>query len=345
MIEFDHEARLRAIFSSLDPNTAKLAAREGSTIEFKQSFNWGSRSSYGKSMAAFANNRGGYLIFGVTDRPRKLVGLSGTNFENLDEATVTAYLNSTFSPELQYEKFEWNVGDLAVGIVYTARIENRPVVAIKNDGDIKEAEIYYRYNARNDKAKYPEIMNMLDSIKERERREWTALLERVGKIGPENAGILNLATGSIEGSGQSLLIDAKLLPKLRFIKEGRLSENGKPVLKLVGQVRPISDGDPRAPKVAMRLTNDPNAQPVREEDILTQYPLRYENLRRRLRKDCPNFIEGKRFHRLKKELEEMSAYAVHRLLDPRKPRGSKKVFYSEAFVTEFCSRYPGFFVD
>lgn len=339
MSEIDHRARLDAIFASLDLGSGRLTSRESSSLEFKQTFNWGSRSAYGKSMAAFANNRGGYLIFGVTDAPRHLVGMTGTNFDTLDEAKVTAYLNSAFSPELQYEKFSWAVGDKTVGVIFTARIEVGPVVAIKNDWDIKEAEIYYRYNARNDKAKYPELRAMLDRARDRERREWMELFKRVGKIGPTNAGVMNLATGSIEGSGQSLLIDAKLLPKLRFIQEGTLAEKGKPVLKLVGDVKPITVAGYQVPESGLRLTNDPNAPTVREEDILAQFPLRYHDLRRRLRKDCPGFKEGKKFIALKRELETNPELAKERLLDPQRPRGGKKVFYSEAMITEFCKRY------
>ena len=47
--------------------------------EFKISFNWNSRDKYAKSMVAFANNKGGYIVFGVKDKPRDLVRLQSNN--------------------------------------------------------------------------------------------------------------------------------------------------------------------------------------------------------------------------------------------------------------------------
>jgi predicted HTH transcriptional regulator len=96
-------------------------------------------------MAAFANNRGGYLVFGVSNQPRRLVGLSSKNFETLDEAVITAYLNGLFSPEIYYEKFVTDICGKQVGIIY-AHKSIEAIIGIKNDGDVKEGEIYYRYN-------------------------------------------------------------------------------------------------------------------------------------------------------------------------------------------------------
>ncbi len=69
----------------------KVTSREGTSLEFKESFNWNSKDKYGKSIAAFANNRGGLLVFGISDRPREILGLKTTNFEELDEAIITQY--------------------------------------------------------------------------------------------------------------------------------------------------------------------------------------------------------------------------------------------------------------
>ncbi len=104
MREIDHNKNIENIFRTLSPATMELAAREGSSLEFKEAFNWASKDKYAKTMAAYANNKGGYIVFGVTNHPRRLVGLAGSGFENLDEAIVTAYLNATFAPQILYEK-------------------------------------------------------------------------------------------------------------------------------------------------------------------------------------------------------------------------------------------------
>jgi len=68
----------------LKPN-GHLYHREGQTVEFKEQFNFAGLADYFRDFAAFANNKGGYLIHGVTDSPRELKGLSDSSlnqFEN-----------------------------------------------------------------------------------------------------------------------------------------------------------------------------------------------------------------------------------------------------------------------
>ena len=96
MATINHNRNIARIFASLDPKSSALSSRESGTIEFKQSFDWANKAKYSKTMAAFANNRGGYIIFGVTNSPRLLAGISGAGFENHDEATISAYLNGIF---------------------------------------------------------------------------------------------------------------------------------------------------------------------------------------------------------------------------------------------------------
>ncbi len=48
-------------------NGKHLHHREGQELEFKEQFNLAGLAEYFRDFAAFANNRGGYLVFGVTD--------------------------------------------------------------------------------------------------------------------------------------------------------------------------------------------------------------------------------------------------------------------------------------
>ena len=52
-------------------------------LEFKESFNLGNMDEYAKTMAAFANNRGGIIIFGVKDNPRIPIGIRKEKFDNI----------------------------------------------------------------------------------------------------------------------------------------------------------------------------------------------------------------------------------------------------------------------
>lgn len=218
----------------------KLLSREGTSLEFKESFNWGEKDSYAKTVAAFANAKGGSLIFGVKNNPRELTGLRSNSFEDLDEAKIAEYLNSVLSPEIQFEKTVENLRGKTIGVLRIYKSERKPVVAIKNGKEIKEGEIYYRYNARTDKVKYAEMRSLLEEIQMQERNFWKQMFERIAQIGTDNIAVMDVAEGIIEGKGGTVVIDEKLLSKLKFIKEGSFKEGGTPTLRLVGDMTPVS---------------------------------------------------------------------------------------------------------
>ena len=103
--DFQNTDDYKKIFLFHKSIAARIVSRESGWLEFKESFNWNSKDKYAKSMNAFANNKGGYIVFGIKDQPRELVGLQSTNFETTDEAKISSYLNSVFSPEIIFEKF------------------------------------------------------------------------------------------------------------------------------------------------------------------------------------------------------------------------------------------------
>ncbi len=179
----------------------RLISRESSTVEFKESFNWSSKDKYAKTMSAFANNKGGVLVFGVRNNPRELVGIQGANFENIDEAKITEYLNSVFVPEIQFEKYTDTIRRKQVGILKIHPSIKKPVISIKNDRVLKESEIYYRYIARSEKIKYPELQSILEEEKEKIEEKWRNLLNNLGRISD-----IGQVTMLNEDSGQPMRI-------------------------------------------------------------------------------------------------------------------------------------------
>ena len=55
---------LTNIFRTSNKDSKRIVNREGTTIEFKESYNHGGMAQYFKAIAAFANNNGGiyYLV-------------------------------------------------------------------------------------------------------------------------------------------------------------------------------------------------------------------------------------------------------------------------------------------
>ena len=346
-IDFVHNPDYKKMFSFHATIRDRVVARESGWLEFKESFNWLSKDKYAKSMAAFANNKGGYIVFGIKDQPRELVGLQSNNFETTDEAKITTYINDVFSPEIIFEKFVIEVRSKNMGILYTHQAKNKPVVCSKNDSDLKESDIYYRYNAKSEKIKYPELKFLLDQIKTEENKVWMEHFEKISKIGPTNAAILDILGGEITGQGGTLVIDRKLVPKLKFIKEGNFQESGKPVLKLIGDVRPVSvvvgkGGKKSIGDVGMQITDDPNAPAVRleEEEILKKkYPLDYTALTNGLLVRYTNFKRNNQYHKLRKGFMKDKKLCRTRYLDPNNMGSSRKDFYSPLIYKKFDKYY------
>lgn len=342
--DFQNSNDYKKIFTFHNSIADRVISRESGWLEFKESFNWNSKDEYAKSMVAFANNKGGYIIFGIKDNPRNLVGLQSNNFETVDEAKITAYLNSVFAPEIIFEKFVVIVKSKNIGILYTHQAKTKPIVCLKNDGELKEADIYYRYNARSEKIKYPELTAMFESVKKEERKSWMELFEKISKIGPTNTAIMDTIGGEITGKSGTLVIDKKLIPKLRFINEGNFKESGKPVLRLIGDVKPVSFvvGTRKNNGVGVQITDDPNAPALRleEDEILKKkYPLDYRSLVKELNKRFEDFKTNSKFHKLRKELMKDKNLSRTRYLDPNNTKSSRKDFYSPNIVRKFDKHY------
>lgn len=222
----------------------------------------------------------------------------------------------------------------------------KPVVCLKNDNNIKESDIYYRYNARSERIKYSELKLLLDQIKAEERKSWMEHFEKISKVGPTNAAILDIVGGEINGHGGTLVIDKKLIPKLKFIKEGTFHESGKPVLKLIGDVKPVSviigkEGKKSAAGTGIQITDDPNAPIIRieEENILKEYPLDYPTLTKNLRLRYKNFKINAEYHKLKKEFKKDKKLCRKRYLNPNNLKSSNQSFYSLAIYKKFDQHY------
>lgn len=331
--DFKNSDEYNKIFSFHETIADRLISRESGWLEFKESFNWNSKDKYAKSMVAFANNKGGYIVFGVKDRPRDLVGLKSNNFEDVDEAKITSYLNDVFAPEIIFEKFVIKVNAKRIGLLYTQQAKSKPIVCLKNDGKLKEADIYYRYNARSEGIKYPELKAMFDFVKEEERKSWLEHFEKISKIGPTNAAIMDTIGGEITGKGGTLVIDKKLIPKLKFINQGNFQEKGKPVLRLIGDVKPVSiiAGKSRN-GIGVQITDDPNAPAFKieqESAFKSKYTLDHSDLLKSCKTRYSDFRQGKKFNDLKRNILKVDRkYADQWPANYKKPKPSDSYFYS-----------------
>ena len=201
-------------------------------------------------MAAFANRDGGYLIFGVKDKPRTVVGLKDSSFDEYDDEKIVEKLNEYFSPEITFLRTTIKYLDLNIGIIYVYQSISKPIVctkSIQNNGSftIREDAIYYRYSAKSSEIKYPDLRIMLENVKENERKLWMQTITKIAKIGVNNLSLINLKDGKLNvnclGKNKELFVDEKVISSLKLVKEGHFVEtNGEPALKLIGEIKGIT---------------------------------------------------------------------------------------------------------
>lgn len=261
----NHEEYVRKVLSSRNLN-GTLRSRESNTVEFKESFNKGNTPKYAKIMAAYSNNRGGYIIFGVKDNPRSIVGLKNSNFDNLNQEQFLEGINSLFAPAI-----EWDCGTLSIemtsadgeianhkiGWIYTAEAEYKPIIAQKSNdgGKIVSGDVFYRYRARSEKIKFAEMNRIIEERTAKVREGLLKLFEVIRESKTANLGIVNYTNGTITTPhGIDVAFDRKIvtkvLKKAKFIKEGNFHETeGIPVIKVTGNIDlaeevPVPEGNP-----------------------------------------------------------------------------------------------------
>ncbi len=264
-----------------------LFHRESQYLEFKESFNLAGLADYYRDFAAFSNNKGGYLIFGVKDRPkRELVGLSQkatTQFDKLDPEVVSGHLLDLFSSDIMWEHEIYVLDSMNFGVFYIYESTLKPVITKKDEGKdqvLKNGEIYYRYGGRTQKIQFAELELIINKRIERNNNQWLDLVQKIGKSGPQNAAILDTEKGIIEkGSSQILVVDEDLLSGFQLIREGEFSETkGAKTLKLVGNITPINQIE-----VIKKV----------KEDKLKEYPLSATDLITEIKKREPSIKQNR----------------------------------------------------
>ncbi|SDG30422.1 Putative DNA-binding domain-containing protein [Limimonas halophila] len=214
---------------------------ESDIIECKKSFQLNAFDEYSRTICGMANNKGGYIVFGVQDNDWKIVGLKDKKFWKEDTKKINNAINSRVSPSVYWKRLKINRGGEDLAVLYVQEAPIKPVMIKKDGQKISEGQIYYRYSGENNLIRIADLQNILQERDRQIEQRWHDLIQRVGKIGAENVGILNTVDGMVEGPGGSLYIDESLLGEINFIRHGRLSETeGAPTLRIVGEVEPVT---------------------------------------------------------------------------------------------------------
>lgn len=228
---------LKHFFSAVDENMI-LRRRESSSIEFKEIFDWSDKTFQSKiSLAAssFANNRGGIIVFGVANKPHKIVGVNG--YDDVDDAVISQTFSNLFSPEIQFERAVHKICGVEIGLLNIFESGHKPVICCKHSPKTSESDIYYRYGARSSKIKSGDLLILLQSVKDKESDKWLRLIQNVSKFGISNVGLFNTESGELTGQNNNFILDEDLVEQIKFVDRYSIEEDGNPALRIVGEVR------------------------------------------------------------------------------------------------------------
>jgi len=279
----------------------RLHKRENTTLEFKQNYHQGSINEYAKTFCAFANHSGGVIVFGVSDAPRVPNGMSNENFSNIEIEKVTNFLNTHYSPMIEWDVYEFENDGKKFGVIKIHESFNKPVICKNNTPkDVaRESDIFYRYSGRSERIKYPELRAILDENRNIEQRKWVEHIQNIAKIGPQNIAIVDTLKGEIEGKNDhKLLIDTKLIKDIKFVQEGKfVDKDGAPTLKLVGNITPVE-------KIEVEV--------IKNADKLKVYTLTASDLYKAVKAQLPNIKQNEHYKIIAdnniKDKKELSDY-------------------------------------
>lgn len=279
---------LKKILRNVD-DRGYLKARENSRLEFKESFVFQNIAKYFKAIGAFANTKGGVLLFGIKDQPRLPVGIDREKFDSIQQDKISTFLAEYFSPQIEWNLDIVEVDDQFYGYIQIFECENKPAICKKTkDNTLRDGDIYYRYRGQSKVIAFPELRAIHDEVRRKERKLWMKHIERIGKMGPQNVAFIDLFDGTIQAGKKDgrLLIDDDLLSELKkqvkFLEEGKfVKKDGAPALKLVGEIIStknviVPDLDPNKdyPYLAKHLAQELGLRPYDIQTLIWKYDLK-----------------------------------------------------------------------
>ncbi len=143
----------------------KINSIESETIEYKENFSIPEMYDCYATIAGMANNQGGYLVFGVKDD----LTFKGLDAEKTD--AIKDFLNKKnnfqqiFNKNVKLDLIIFNPlkKRKPIAIIYTYPASTKPIISIKDNKNIKEGTIYYRYFAKTEKIRAGELEQIIEN--------------------------------------------------------------------------------------------------------------------------------------------------------------------------------------
>ena len=256
----------------------RLITTETYDVEYKVNFNID--ADILKTMNGLANNRGGYILFGIEPTKRELKGLneSKINFynNNMDSEATRGKILTSCQPNMEYKHYLHSFEDKKFIVIFVPESKNKPhIFSISIANDIKPGDIFYRYNDSVKKIQYAELSAIIENKREREQSKWMKFLGEIAKIGLDNALVIDAKNGKLitaDNYENGIVLDESVLSKFKLIKEGQFNEvSGDPTLKIVGTLALKTDtGQYELTSTISAIMNPNKTHPYRAVDIFNK---------------------------------------------------------------------------
>uniref|UniRef100_UPI0024937AEF AlbA family DNA-binding domain-containing protein n=1 Tax=Litoreibacter halocynthiae TaxID=1242689 RepID=UPI0024937AEF len=335
----DH-SKLIQLFVEAPAGKLRFVPEETDEHECKYSFSLRASDKWLKPIAGLANNRGGFVAFGIRDPkdPKATetyfegAGLERDDFETTDVADILTRVKSSLDPTPRFECCSCRIDGRFFGFIYVYESKSKPVIATKNEGAIKEGDIYFRYPGQTSRIKYSDLRSIMDERDVDARSKMVPMFSELARLGPENATLADLTTGQVYDPSRSISIDQALLKQLQKIK---------------------SNNDPDAPSVVIAgelVQPSANSEvEYRTRNILEEYPLSATEVWREVKNLLPNAKQGDAWTVLKK-LKGRKEFCAYNFRNQKQERlalasgrvpTSTPVIYNNAAVLEVITLLGG----
>lgn len=138
--------------------------KEDGYIEYKRIYDRASKEAiikYVKTMAAFYNCGGGFLIFGVDDKTRELIGLSD-EFVEPENLEINRFIEKYFTNSIRFQSKVYIVSGKIVFVIHVEKRKSVPTLCKRDYTSIlNEGIIYYRYSGESKPVRPEELQRIL----------------------------------------------------------------------------------------------------------------------------------------------------------------------------------------
>jgi len=190
MNNFFFEPIISELFKTND--NYQLIENESHRLEYKKEFHID--DDIFKTINAFANNSGGYIIYGVNPNGKFLDGVnehSLVNYKKIDSENFRGKLYNFCQPNIPLFHCLHKIKEKNFIVMYICDSDKKPFVFCNNGSVFKSGDIFFRYNDSVKKILFPELNQIIEKNRNEEQNKWMNFIGKIAKIGLENITIID----------------------------------------------------------------------------------------------------------------------------------------------------------